>query len=411
MNIIRVLRNAIVVSALVLLVVPAPLLAGESKKTIPIRIRINIDWNHRGSGNTRSIGTFMVNVTGKAKLTEEKGEHLKYEPDGIQATGKYNERIVMEKPESKCYQQVIGRIEASGTVPITSSGEGAVSGRGGSITISKNLGHLGTIAAMQYQGQVNTDSILFPKKNSRDDNYTAFLVAGFKATIKNGLCDGPANIREGVIPVVLTIFKELDPTGMHGSYSWQAEATPPPSRIYIGDFHDDIRLGPAKGKGAHCRVGWTFGEVKPIVQIWCGQKNITDQKSQDVLVGQKIELEAVVKPPGFSLSEPKWDIDGDKNGNIVGGWVATKENAHVIPVERHSKRIAFCWVDGAFTGAPMKLKFSGAVDGQQVDAKTTFNVFKPKINEKKVVPAKKVTVGLMPDETVKIGVKSLILTN
>ena len=377
MNIIRVLRKAIVVSALVLLVVPAPLLAGESKKTIPIRIRINIDWNHRGSGNTRRIGTFMVNVTGKAKLTKKKGEHLKYEPDGIQATGKYDERIVMERPESKCYQQVIGRIEASGTVPITSSGDGAVSGRGGSIIISKNLGHLGTIAAMQYQGQVNTDSMLYPKKNSRDDNYTAFLVAGFKATVRDGLCNGPANTREGVIPVALTIFKELTPMGMHGSYSWQAEATPPPSTLYIGDFHGDKRLGPAKGKGARCRVGWTFGEVKPIVQIWWKQENITD-RLKDILVGKKVKLEAVVQPPGMNLDGGRWEIER----GIIRDYEVSKDHskAEVRRVNDYSKpTIEFAWNDGGFLGTPQKVKFSGAVENKPVEATTTFKVFEPQV--------------------------------
>ena len=397
MYIINLLRKASPVLVFVVFIVPSPSLASKPDKSIPVRIQINIEWNHRGSGNTRRIGSFSVNVTGKAKMTKKEGEHIKYEPDGIQAQGMYNERIVMEEPDSKCYQQVIGRIEASGAVPITIRGEGAVRGRGGSLVISKNLGHLGTIAAMQYQGQVDRDAMLNPKKDTRDDNYTAFLVAGFRATFKNGLCNGPATTREGVIPVALTIFKEIDLTGMFGSYNWQAEATSPPSRIYIGDFHDDIRLGPGKGKGAHCRVSWTFGEVKPVVQIWWEDRNITDQKSQDVLVGQKIELEAVVKPPGHSLVEPKWDIDEDKGGNIVGGWVATKENAHVIPVERHSKRIAFCWVDGIFTGAPMKVKISGAVDGHQVHAETTFNVFKPEIEDEKVIPARKVTVGDMPE--------------
>ncbi len=375
MNTIRIIRERFVVLVLVLIVVPAPLVAGKSKKTIPIRIQINIDWSHRGSGNTRRIGTFMVNVTGRAKLTREKGEHLKYEPDGIQASGKYNEKIVMEKPESKCYQKVISRIEASGTIPITSSGEGALSGGGGSIIISKNLGHLGTVAAMQYRGQFNQDSMLNEKKDPRNDNYTVFLVAGFKMTVKDGLCNGPANTKEGVLPIALTIFKELTPMGMQGSYNWRAEAGAPPSKIFIGDFHGDKRLGPANGKGARCRVSWTFGEVKPIVQIWWKQENITD-RLKDVLVGKKVKLEAVVQPHGMTLDRGRWEVEG----SIISDYEVSKNHskAEVRKVTDFSKpTIEFVWNDGGFLGIPQKVKFSGRVENKSVEATSTFNVFEP----------------------------------
>lgn len=390
MGIIRFSREGVAALLLALLIIPATPLAAEFKEKIPIRIQINIDWNHRGSGNTRTSGTFMVNVTGNAKLTEEEGEFLRYEPAGMQATGKFKQETIQEAPGFKCTGQVINRAEGFGNVSITSEGPDMSTG---GFLIDVNLGHLGKVAAMQYRGDLSIEGILDENKDSRSDNYSAFLTVPFNVTYR-GLCDTKWT-KEGKIPIGLTIFKELTHMGMHGSYTWRGDEGLPALMLGIGDFKGDKRFRPAKGQGARYRVNWAFGEVKPIVQIWRRKEdgeeaNITDRKNQDVLVGQKVKLEAVVKPHGMSLDKGQWEIEG----YIVDGWEATKEKAEVKPFKDHSKsKIGFSWVDGAFTGAPRKVKYSGEVNGKTVEAKTTINVFKPRVTKIVAIPSKKITVG------------------
>lgn len=379
MNIIGLLREWTVVLLFFLFIVPVHALAAEPEEVISINININMDWNHRGNSTTRTIGTFMVKVTGKARLTKRKGEFLKYEPIGMRATGKFKQETIQEAEGSDCFGQVIMRMEGSDSVPVTA----------GKFVINGNLGHLGKIAAMQYKGNISPDGIFNQEKDSRSDNYSSVLVAGFKCTQRGG-CGNEDYIKEGTIPIALDIFKELTSMGMHGSYTWKSKDGLPSFKIGIGDFQGDRRFNPIKGQGARYRVSWRFGKITPIVQIWHKGKNITEQKSKDVLVGQKVKLEAVVKPQGMSLDKGRWEIEGD----IISGWEATEDSAEEIPFKDHEKtEIKFCWVEGNFTGAPMEVEYSGKVDGETVDAKTTINVFKPVVTKIKVRPSKKITVG------------------
>ena len=52
----------------------------------------------------------------------------------------------------------------------------------------------------------------------------------------------------------------------------------------------------------------------------------------------------------------------------------------------------YCWVEGKFTGAPMKVKYTGEVDGKTVEGKTTINVFQSLIETFKVKPSKGISV-------------------
>jgi len=379
MKITGLLRVWSVVLLFFLFIVPFHTFAAEPEEVISINVNINMDWNHRGSGNTRIIGTFMVKVTGKARLTKKKGEFLKYEPVGLRATGKFKQETIQEAEGFDCFGQVIMRTEGSDTVPVTA----------GKFLISGNLGHLGKIAAMQYKGNISPEGIINQKKDSKSDNYSSMLATGFKIT-QRGVCGNEGHIKDGMIPIGLNIFKEFTPMGMNGSYTWKSKDGLPSFMIFIGDFQGDRRFMPNKGQGARYRVSWRFGKVTPIVQIWHKGKNITEQKSKDVFVGQKVKLEAVVKPQWMSLDKGRWEIEGD----IISGWEATEDSAQEIPFEDHEKtEIKFCWIEGNYIGAPMEVKYSGKVDGETVDAKTTINVFKPVATKIEVRPSKNITVG------------------
>jgi len=378
MNITGLLRKWAAVLPFFLFIVPFHALAAEPEEVLSINININIDWDY-GSGH-RTIGTYMVKVTGKVRLTEKEGEWLRYEPVGMRATGKFKQEIIDQNPNSDCFGQVIERIDGFDTVSLTGDN---------TFLINVNLGHLGKMAAMQYKGNISPGEMFNEKKDSKSDNYSSVLAAGFKITARGG-CGNEGYIKEGTIPIALNIFKELTPMGMQGSYTWKSKDDSPWFKIDIGDFHGDRRFNPIKGESTRYRVSWRFGKITPIVQIWYKGKNITEQKSKDVFVGQKVKLEAVVKPQWMSLDKGRWEIEGD----IISGWEATEDSAKRIPFEDHEKtEIKFCWIDGNFTGAPMEVKYSGEVDGETVDAKTTINVFKPVATKIEVRPSKNITVG------------------
>ena len=385
MDCISLLRTAFAAILLGIFSSPAIPLAADFKEKIPIKVQINIDWTHKGR-RTHTKGNFVVNMKGSADLVKKKSDFLKYQPSDMHAICKYKEEETMMDPKHKCFGKVINRIEGAGAVSFPAEYKGISEGQ---FIMSVHLGQLGKIAASRYTGQMDQESFDKECKDCRDDNYEWMMIAPLKATFQQ-LCDQPYT-KEGMVKASLIVFKELKPEGMHGFYKWDSDGeghhTGP---INIVDFHNTRKLGPPEGEGAHYRVSWVFGEVKPVVQIWCEEKNITDQKSKDVLVGQKVKLEAIVKPQGMNLDKGRWDIKGD----IISGWEANENYGLVDLFEDHDKKeIKFCWVDGKFTGSPMKVKYSGKANGKTVEGKTTINVFKPMIKKIKVEPSKHVSVG------------------
>ena len=377
MNITDLLRKWTTVLLFFLFFVPFYTRAAEPKEVISINININMDWNHRGSGNTRTIGTFMVNVTGKARLTEKKGECLKYEPVGMKATGKFKQRTIQEAEHFDCSGQVIMRMEGFETVPVSAD----------NFLIISNLGHLGKVAAMQYKGNFNIEDMFDQKKNSDSDNYSSMLVASFKCTQRGG-CGNEGYFKEGIIPIALNIFKELTPMGMHGSYTWKSKDGLPSFMIGIGDFKGDRRFNPSKGQGARYRVSWNFDESKPILQIWRKGKNIT-YTNQEVKVGEKIELECKVIPKFEGKPEyQEWFIDEGYYGKkrYIKKFDASKEKGEVLKLTENDlkkPKIIFYWKDAGDGTVKCKAK----VKGENIDAQTEFSVRKPDYQVK--VDAKK----------------------
>ena len=102
MSVKRFLRKKIIVFILLILISPVFSISVDFEQTIPIQIQVNIEWEHPPkSGNTRSIGAFMLQVTGNARLIEEDGEFLRYEPVDMQAFARIKDEDIMEINASK----------------------------------------------------------------------------------------------------------------------------------------------------------------------------------------------------------------------------------------------------------------------------------------------------------------------
>lgn len=153
----------------------------------------------------------------------------------------------------------------------------------------------------------------------------------------------------------------------------------------------------------HYQVSWTFGEVKPVVRIYKEDEDITDTEKEEIIVGKKVKLKAKIFPEGYGTPQGKWEI----GGKIVSGWHADNNKATLIPFKDYDKsEIEFFWVDGEFTGKQEIVKYSGQVNGKDVNAKTKFFVFKPRIKSEKVDAGKMITVGMLPEKG-KEGGKSI----
>jgi hypothetical protein len=382
MNLKRFLGQKIIVFILLVLAVPAFLFPVELEKIIPIRIQVNIEWDHPPkSGNLRSVGTFMIQVTGRARLTEEEEEFLRYEPVDMQAFARIKNEEIMESPDSECYGKVINRIEGSGTVPITSSSQGL-----NSFLMDVSLGQLGKIAALQQMGRASemTEAILEEEdKKTSSDNYIAALSGGFNATFQFGLCDGPVLTERGVIPFHVGIFKELTASTMSGSYTWESDEGF--TNVDIKDFQGFKSLGPPQGgTEVKHRVSWSFGYTKPILQIWYKDKggeeiNITDKKNQDVKVGEKIELECRVLPESEGKPQSQiWTLDDGNSDQrkYIKRFEASKEQGKVIHLSQEDlnrPNIVFYWTDKG----KGKVKCEAEVKGETITAETEFNISRP----------------------------------
>lgn len=382
MSIKRFLGQKIIVFILLVLAAPAFLFPEEFEKIIPIQIQVNIEWDHPPkSGNTRSVGTFMLRVTGKARLIEEEGEFLRYEPVDMRAFARIKDEDIMENPDFKCYGQVINRIEGSGTVPITSPSQSP-----GSFLMDVQLGHLGRIAALQQMGRAAemVKAIMEKEeKKSSSDNYIVMLTGGFNATFQSNLCDGPVHTERGVIPFRVGIFKELTASTMSGSYTW--ESNEGFTEVDIKDFQGFKLLGPPQGGNeVKHRVSWSFGYTKPILQIWYKDQegeeiNITDKNNQDVKVGEEIELECRVLPESEGKPQSQiWTLDDGNpdQGKYIKRFEASKEQGKVIHLSQedlNQPNIIFYWTDKG-NG---KVKCEAEVKGQTVTAETEFNISRP----------------------------------
>lgn len=364
--------------------------AHKFKKEMPVSISIKGHWEygHYPEDNIREIGSFTLNVSGQVKLIEEEEEFLRYVSKNLSAGHNLDISSIMINPNDKCFGKVVAKIVAKGSVPLDDE----------AFFIDVNLGELGKYAAMQYRGQIPTPENV--SKAPFSDNYGAVLLVPVKATYSSS--DDKSckltSVKKAESGFNFKIrMKEVKPWGMSGAYKWRGEAGWGfPLPLSIGDLRGDIRYTPEAGNGpAHYEVSWVFGEVKPIVRIYWENKDITDTESEEVIVGKKVKLKAKVLPEGYGQPTGKWEI----GGKIISGWEADKNHAKLTPFKDHDKsEIEFFWVDGKFTGSPQKVKYTGKVNGKDIEAKATIQVFKPEIKSAEVTPAKMVTVGGMIDK-------------
>ena len=390
--------NKIIV--ILLLFIVLPLNASGVEERMPIKIVIKSNWNYK-SGTNRVIGSYSLKVSGSAKLLKEQGETLTYVPDKLNAIYKLDQRTIVENPDSKCFKKVISTMKASGAVPIQKKVPDISQDRDGGFLMYIFLGNTGKLAASRFNMQFKQGEKLNLDQKESSDNYYANLLVTFKA--KYQFMSGPncetVKTKTGKTGLSFTIaFKEMSPWGKTGSYKWGTKDNEKGfvPKIEIGDYKGKKIYFPPKESGGNYNVHWTFGKVKPVVRIFKEEKDITDSMATDVLVGKKIRLKAKVLPEGYDSPTGKWVFEDPER--IVAGYRASKDSAKKIPfTDFYKSEIEFFFVNGKFTGKPEKIEYKGQVDGKEVKAKTTINVFRPKA-KMDVKPASTIKIGEYSDK-------------
>lgn len=126
---------------------------------------------------------------------------------------------------------------------------------------------------------------------------------------------------------------------------------------------------------AHWMMWTNFHNAKAVSIKWNGM-DITDTTSNSVIVGQRVNLEAVVNPRAITTSNFTWSVDGSAISNYVVA--SDSSSAQVLPLTQTNKSmISFYWVGG---GQQSVLCTVILTNGMKATGKAGFNVKRPNSN-------------------------------
>jgi len=382
-------------------------------------VRMNGAVNWRGE-DRNSIATiksnFVISGTMKMKWQAKGGYAKTFEIDQMQVNYSHLAQIYKKKPDKNCTELLKFEVKAAGSMPITKGSlriryeekvpaghplkqsmldfmfdPGLVPGK------MKILDHCkyttreeGLVIA--YVGVIDTSKI------ARDQT-------SFSGSRSFGIPDS-TNI-EGLSRVMPFIFSDKVLSGGPSSLPKEIESilsSAGDNLLVFKGFSTGGKAGMPPGNDA--QLTWKI-KIGPSVEIWRDDKDITDQV-QDAMVGERINLKAVVEPYGDS-SKGVWEIPE----SVISGFVADAISGKVILLEEEQKRnpvIEFFFTDGEFSkGKPFEITYT--TDDKKLQGKTTFKVFKPEAIIKGKVPSKEITVGPFENTSCRVYLGKLEIIN
>jgi hypothetical protein len=401
--------GALLVAVILSVVLVCPQAAFGRKKepvkkddVIDALISVNIKGTYEDN-RRQHVGSLTIIATGKIK-NESKAIGLnQYVPEGMNATYHYEYREIDLDPPKGCPPLALEE-QGSGSVNVVSYKAGASATTGGFL-LQVFTGPIGKTNMLQFTKRAGPDTITHLSKEPVSDNYM-FLFAPVTMKITKKVrrkCpqyeyDEQDNKRVFALRVP---FAELKQEKMSGSYSWQSKKFPYKNLgMEVTNLQGNITYKPKKEPGdVQYQVNWVFGKVKPEVQIYQitdadkeprDITNITEPKN--ILVGQKVKLEAKVIPAADPGQEGAWNIPEKR---VIKGFQATREKGEVFLFkDNKAKRVEFFFIDGDPSGRDEKISYTATVDGKKIEGKTTFKVWEPEANVQPI-PSPKVTIGYM----------------
>jgi hypothetical protein len=365
--------------------------AVKEEPVLSATIRIDIDWHdyNPGGGNMVDNGSCFLQVHGTIVKTDEKGR-LYYKPKNLNANYVYKNRSVYKEPPKGCpalYEETNG----SGAVPLHPVTEPRMAGgklKDGLFQLEAFTGNVAKAYALQIMGNASAETLMNITGQPPVDIYFFSLEAVMSVTDRTQ--DKPCSTYKSEtydMPVAFALgAAEITARGMSGSYTWTSDKLD--TGMGLLDFKSVKKYGPDQKAGVvRYRVSWSF--KVPYVEILRetdkGWIEITDS-FENILVGEKIKLKAVVKPGG---APGQWSVPGTLIKEFDGNTTPPKQNQPDLKGEV----IEFAWVDGSFTGKEVELSYTTTAEGKPVSGSVTFYVFKPKITME-TDAAPKATLGL-----------------
>jgi hypothetical protein len=401
--------GALFVAVILSLVLVCPQAAFGRKKeplkkddVIDALISVNIKGTYEDN-RRQHVGSLTIIATGKIKNESKAIGFNQYLPEGMNATYNYEYKEIDLNPPQGCPPLALEE-KGSGSVKVVSVMAGP-SDTTGAFLLQVFTGPIGKTNMLQFTKRAGPDTITHLSKEPVSDNYM-FLFAPVTMKITKKVrrkCpqyeyDEQDNKRVFALRVP---FAELKQEKMSGSYSWQSKKFPYKNLgMEVTNLQGNITYKPKKEPGdVEYKVNWVFGKVKPEVQIYQitdadkeprDITNITEPKN--ILVGQKVKLEAKVIPAADPGQEGAWNIPENR---VIKGFQATPEKGEVLLFkDNKTKRVEFFFIDGSPSGRDEKISYTATVDGKKIEGKTTFKVWEPEANVQPI-PSPKVTIGYM----------------
>ena len=401
--------GALLVAVILSVVLVCPQAAFGRKKeplkkddVIDALISVNIKGTYEDN-RRQHVGSLTIIATGKIKNESKAIGFNQYLPEGMNATYNYEYKEIDLNPPQGCPPLALEE-KGSGSVKVVSVMAGP-SDTTGAFLLQVFTGPIGKTNMLQFTKRAGPDTMTHLSKEPVSDNYM-FLFAPVTMKITKKVrrkCpqyeyDEQDNKRVFALRVP---FAELKQEKMSGSYSWQSKKFPYKNLgMEVTNLQGNITYKPKKEPGdVQYQVNWVFGKVKPEVQIYQitdadkeprDITNITEPKN--ILVGQKVKLEAKVIPAADPGQEGAWNIPEKR---VIKGFQATREKGEVFLFkDNKAKRVEFFFIDGDPSGRDEKISYTATVDGKKIEGKTTFKVWEPEANVQPI-PSPKVTIGYM----------------
>jgi len=364
--------------------------AATKDEILDAQVRIDVEWNNYNPGNSNisQTGSFFLEVKGTIIRMPDIDPFF-YAPKNLIANYNYSERSVYVRPSGRC-PELYSEQKGSGTVRILDTDEVEDPTKDGVLTITAGSGWEQSLSLLkELKGKGRTPARQKPiDKELKTDIYTFVLTVPMATTLTEQ--SSPCS-RYKTSPwstgVALAPYLNLTKRGMADSYSWTSNKLD--TGLQIRDYPNQTQFEPQKGEGnVKYRVSWNFGKIKPMIQIFRitdeGREDITDAKT-DILVGQKVKIEAVAVPYG-DPGKGNWDIPSP----VITGFKAYSEKGEVwLLKDKDKEKVEFFFTDGDFAGKPVKVMYKTNVENQSVEGKTTFRVFEPSV-KMKVKPSRSV---------------------
>jgi hypothetical protein len=363
----------------------------DIQETLHARIKINVTWNIV-SGNRINKGFLAVNVNGMLNYNREMSSPthglpsvmLTYDPQNMTWSYRYKEEDIGQKPpECPLNEEYHG----SGSFSFRQPGQLMVHYLGGlykGIPLKKT-GHPETAGYLTGY----YDFSIHPPELTAEGKRRYSSKCSYKPSTRK--FNSSLSIR----------FKMKESGEMSGSRTWTSHWSTgrPTFTIGISDLGTPYKEKPYKPPAEDpgnvtYRVEWRidkapaidiFRETEPDVYV-----PITNA-SQEVIVGEKIKLKAVVLPHDES-SKGVWEVPP----SAISGFVADRNRGKVIILEEEQKRepvIEFFFTDGEFSqGKTFGITYT--TEDKKLQGKTTFKVFEPEVRMER--RKKNPNIGLWP---------------